>query len=238
MLKRLMNQRALVSRLARTANVSEASVGTLLEELARIASEEAKSNGAFVLPGIGVIARGESPECTAKNPGTGETIKIPARFNISFEFASRFEQALRSSRKERVGTLTTSVWKAPSVVLEAIERDFSAKEWETLDAQPFAIDENLTAVLDGYGDLFAYVLKIEGQFDPETVHGLIAGYVSPETLEDRASELQGVDLDALEKAGYLETHTSQKYGTSFESLKQFIQSAASENLGLIIVTHL
>ena len=51
--------------------------------------------------------------------------------------------------------------------MEAIERDFSAKEWETLDAQPFAIDENFTAVLDGYGDLFAYVLKIEGQFDPE-----------------------------------------------------------------------
>jgi len=115
--------------------------------------------------------------------------------------------------------------------LEAIERDFSANEWETLDAQPFAIDENFTAVLDGYGDLFAYVLKIEGQFDPKRVHGLIAGYVSPETLQDRASELQGVDLDALEKAGYLETHTSQKYGTSFESLKQFIQSAASEKFG-------
>jgi len=67
MLKRLMNQRALVSRLARTANVSEASVATLLEELARIASEEAKSNGAFVLPGIGVIAR-ENRRMQPKEP--------------------------------------------------------------------------------------------------------------------------------------------------------------------------
>jgi DNA-binding protein HU-beta len=238
MLKRVMNQRELLSHLARTTSVSEASAGALLEELARVAREETKSNGAFVLPGIGFITRRESSERIGKNPSTGEAIKIPAMTNLGFEFASRFKQTVLATRTKREGMLTTSIWKVPSQVLEAIEREAgSAKEWNTLDPKGFPIDQDFTALLDEHGDLFAYVLTIEGLFDAVETGGLMAGYVSPKTLQDRAAELEGVDLGALEKGGYLEPRASQRYGASFTRLKEFIRSAATENLGLIIVTY-
>src|SRR5438105_3494235 len=100
MLKRLMNRRELVSHLARTAGVSEVSVATVLTELARVAGEESKSNGAFLLPGIGLIEMRESPERIAQNPSTGELIKLRAKINVAFEFASQFKQAAHLPRPD------------------------------------------------------------------------------------------------------------------------------------------
>jgi DNA-binding protein HU-beta len=238
MLKRLMNRQELLSRLAQTANLSEASVGALLEALARVAGEEAKSNGGFVLPGIGLIQRKEAQERTGKNPQTGETIRIRAKVSLGLEFASRFKQFVLSSRQEREGMLTTSIWKAPRAVLEAIERDSaSAKEWNTLDPKGFPIDENFTALLDEYGDLFAYVLKTEGWLDEANTGGLTVGYVTPETVRDRAATLEAVHLEALEKEGLLDSGTAQEFGPSLDGLKALLKSAATENLGLIIVTY-
>jgi nucleoid DNA-binding protein len=237
MLERQISRQELISGLAKSADVSEASVTLLLQELARVAVEELMKCGSFVLPGVGFMERRESPEATATNPSTGERITIPAKINLRFEFASRFKQAVLSLGKKREGTLTTSIWKAPRAVLEAIERDFSAKDWDTLDAKAFPIDGNFTALLDEYADLFAYVLKTEGEFDPTIARGLTVGYVSPESVQDRAAELEKVHLDALEKAGLVEPNTSKEFGTSFERLKGFMKSAAAEHLGLIIVTH-
>ena len=58
-------------------------------------------------------------------------------------------------------------------------------------------------VVTGCGDLFAYVLKVEGQFDPERVHGLMAGYVSPETLQDRHLNCKAWTSTPLKKLGTL-----------------------------------
>lgn len=50
---------------------------------------------------------------------------------------------------------------AEARLMEMISRAFIQK---TLDEKCFSVDASLAAVLDEYGDLFAYVLKTEGWF--------------------------------------------------------------------------
>jgi Bacterial DNA-binding protein len=64
----------------------------LLQALASLARAETLSNGAFVLPGIGLIERRESLERMARNPATGEPIDVNRIDGYRFEVfhADRF----------------------------------------------------------------------------------------------------------------------------------------------------
>jgi nucleoid DNA-binding protein len=104
-----MSREELQSRLARSADVSEDAASLLLDELARVASEELKNNGAFVLPKLGIFERRESSARVARNPLTGEPINLPAKVNLRFEIASRLRHAVLASHPEREGAITTSL---------------------------------------------------------------------------------------------------------------------------------
>lgn len=94
MLKRQITQQELHKELAHSAGVSEGAVVKVLEELARIATHEAKFNGGFLLPGIGMIENAERFERTGINPMTGEKIKIGPSTKLKFSFESRFKSAV------------------------------------------------------------------------------------------------------------------------------------------------
>lgn len=239
MLKRIMSRQELLRRLSTDTKLEESSVTRLLEGFAQIAGEEVKLNGAFILPGIGFIQRRERQERTGKNPKTGEAMRIVAEATLTLEFGSRFEQVVLVSRPEREGTLTTALWSAPRAVLEAIERDGdTAKEWDTLTPKGFEVDADFTVFLDEYADLFAHLLKTEGLFDGDTMRGLSVGYVTPETVKDRSATLEGVDIEALGKAGHLDSNAAEEFGSRFLRLKEFVSKAAAQSEGIIVVVGL
>ena len=94
MLKQQITQQELRKTLALSAGISEAAVVKVLEELTRVAASEAKLNGGFLLPGIGMIETVERFERTGVNPQTGEKIRIPPTTTLKFSFASHFKKAV------------------------------------------------------------------------------------------------------------------------------------------------
>ena len=91
MLKQQITQQELRRRLAQSAGVSEEAVASILDELAAIAMSEARRNGGFLLPGIGMIDNVERFQRTAVNPETGQKIRST---KLHFGFASRFKRAV------------------------------------------------------------------------------------------------------------------------------------------------
>ncbi|HEY6765946.1 MAG TPA: HU family DNA-binding protein [Candidatus Sulfotelmatobacter sp.] len=237
MLRHLISNKELVSRLADRSGMSEGSVTSLLEEFARAAAEETKTSGGFVVPRIGLIEMVESPERIAKNPSTGEPIKLPAKVNLRFEFASKLKRIVLPSWEINESMTTVSLWKIPLDVLQAIDqKGGSAEEWKTLDPKGHAMDQEFTAVLDACADVFGYVLQMEGRFETGTFGELLCGYVTPATVKERSNFLAEVDLAALEKEGVLETKTVEAFRKNFEWLRSFLKEAAAQDMALIIMT--
>jgi DNA-binding protein HU-beta len=97
MLKRQITKDELYSHLAQCASVSQSAASAIVEELARVAAKETEINGAFLLPGIGMIEIIERPERTGVNPMTGEKIRIRAKSSLKFTFESRFKNAVSAA---------------------------------------------------------------------------------------------------------------------------------------------
>lgn len=94
MLKHQITQQELRRRLAQSAGVSEEAVASILDELAAIAMSEARRNGGFLLPGVGMIDNVERFQRTAVNPETGQKIMLGRSTKLHFGFASRFKRAV------------------------------------------------------------------------------------------------------------------------------------------------
>jgi len=237
MLRHLISHRELVSRLAHRTALSEGSVTSLLEEFARAAAEETKTAGGFIVPGIGFVEMRESAERIAKNPSTGEPIRLPAKVNLRFEFASKLKRAVLPSWKIDEIMTTMSVWKIPVDVLQAIERKGgSAEEWKALDPKGHPLDPQFTAVLEACADVFDYVLQTEGRFDTGTFGELTCGYVTPATVKERSNVLKELDVSALERDGVLEPEAVKSFRNNFEWLRVFLREAADQDMALIIMT--
>lgn len=96
-LKQQITQQELRTRLAQSAGVSEESVSKILSELVAIATSEARQNGGFLLPGIGMINNVERFQRTGVHPETGQKIMLGRTTKLHFGFASRFKKAVAES---------------------------------------------------------------------------------------------------------------------------------------------
>ena len=65
-----------------------------------LATKECKSNGQFVVPGLGKAVKAHRKERTGRNPQTGEPIKIPAKTVVKFRLAKAFKDAVVPPRKK------------------------------------------------------------------------------------------------------------------------------------------
>jgi DNA-binding protein HU-beta len=82
--KKRMSQSEVVNHFAEKFDLKRAQVKELFEELAGLASREAKENGEFVIPGFGKLVLSERKAREGRNPQTGETIQIPAKTTLKF----------------------------------------------------------------------------------------------------------------------------------------------------------
>jgi len=90
----------LVAHLAEKAGIPKKTTAAVLEELATLATKEAKSSGQFVVPGLGKAVKANRKARMGRNPQTGEAIKIPAKTVVKFRLAKAFKEAVVPPKKK------------------------------------------------------------------------------------------------------------------------------------------
>lgn len=97
----MMTKSQIVAHLADKAGLQKKQAASLLEELAALAEKETKSNGQFVIPGLGKAVKANRKARMGRNPQTGAAIKIPARTVVKFRLAKAFKDAVVPPKKKK-----------------------------------------------------------------------------------------------------------------------------------------
>ena len=72
----------------------------LLEELAELATSQAKKVGEFTIPGIGKLVKQKRKARKGRNPATGEAIKIPAKTVVKMRLSKTCKDAIVPPKKK------------------------------------------------------------------------------------------------------------------------------------------
>ncbi len=91
-----MTKAQIVGRLADKGDITKATAGALLDELATLAAKEAK-NG-FTVPGIGKVVLVNRKARMGRNPQTGEPLKIPAKRVVRIRIAKALKDSILSRK--------------------------------------------------------------------------------------------------------------------------------------------
>ena len=91
-----MTKAQIVGRLADKGDITKATAGALLDELATMAAKEAK-NG-FTVPGIGKVVLVNRKARMGRNPQTGEPLKIPAKRVVRIRIAKALKDSILSRK--------------------------------------------------------------------------------------------------------------------------------------------
>lgn len=73
-----MNKKELISEVSERTNVTKKDVGVILDAITDVISDQMQKKEVVQLIGFGTFTTSERAERTAKNPQTGESIKIKA----------------------------------------------------------------------------------------------------------------------------------------------------------------
>lgn len=87
-----LNQSQIIVRLANEANYHKHDIKNFFDSLTNILIDEAKRG--VVLPGIGRVILVDRKARMARNPMTGEAVKVPAKKALKFRFAKSFKEAI------------------------------------------------------------------------------------------------------------------------------------------------
>jgi DNA-binding protein HU-beta len=97
---KLMSKSQVVSHLAEKTGIQKKAAVAVLEELVALATKECKSDGQFVVPGLGKAVKAARKARMGRNPQTGEPIKIPAKTVVKFRLAKAFKDAVVPPKKK------------------------------------------------------------------------------------------------------------------------------------------
>ena len=92
-----MTKSQLLNHLAGATGLNKQQVSSVLDELANVAYQEAKTHEkGFTLPGFGKLVLVNRAARMGRNPATGEPIHIPAKKVVKFRVAKAAKDALLS----------------------------------------------------------------------------------------------------------------------------------------------
>ncbi|MDK2970816.1 MAG: DNA-binding protein HU-beta [Candidatus Sumerlaeota bacterium] len=94
-----MTKAQLMAHLSEKTGIAKKDVVALWEELTALAYKEAKKEKGFTLPGLGKIIVVKRKARTARNPQTGEPIRVPARKALKFRIAKQAKDAIVGVKK-------------------------------------------------------------------------------------------------------------------------------------------
>lgn len=89
-----MSKSQILAALSESTGLSKKDVANFLEKVTELAYSEVKSNGEFVVPGIGKLVKVNRKARVGRNPATGETIQIPAKTVVKFRVAKAAKEAV------------------------------------------------------------------------------------------------------------------------------------------------
>jgi DNA-binding protein HU-beta len=96
----MMTKTQVVSHLAEKAGIQKKVAAAVVAELIGLAIKETKTDGQFVIPGLGKAVKANRKARTGRNPQTGEAIKIPAKTVVKFRLAKAFKDAVVPPKKK------------------------------------------------------------------------------------------------------------------------------------------
>ncbi len=91
---KILTKSQIVAHLADKTELPKKTVTGVLEELLALATKETKSNGQFVVPGLGKAVKAHRKAREGRNPQTGATIQIPAKTVVKFRMSKSFKDAV------------------------------------------------------------------------------------------------------------------------------------------------
>lgn len=94
--KEAMTKAQVISTLAERTSLTKPDVTKVIEELSKLAYEEA-ANG-FTIPGLGKLVLKARQARTGRNPATGETIQIPAKTVVKFRIAKECKDSILGNK--------------------------------------------------------------------------------------------------------------------------------------------
>ncbi|OGL66356.1 DNA-binding protein [Candidatus Uhrbacteria bacterium RIFCSPHIGHO2_01_FULL_63_20] len=89
-----MTKSQTMAALAESTGMSKKDVGMFMEKMVDLAYKHTKSDGEFVIPGLGKLVKAHSKARQGRNPATGETIQIPAKTKVKFRVAKAAKDAI------------------------------------------------------------------------------------------------------------------------------------------------
>lgn len=94
-----MNKTELISTVAGATGESKRVVGDVLDEFVTQIQRQVKKGDKVTLPGFGTFSRRQRAARTARNPRTGDTIKVRASKVPAFKAGAGFKDYVSGSRK-------------------------------------------------------------------------------------------------------------------------------------------
>jgi DNA-binding protein HU-beta len=79
-----MTRDQMIEGVMRSAGISKANVNRFYDGLVTLAKKQLDKEGEFVLPGLGVLRVRRTKARDARNPRTGEKIRVPAKKVVRF----------------------------------------------------------------------------------------------------------------------------------------------------------
>jgi DNA-binding protein HU-beta len=89
-----MTQTQVMSHLVEKIGISKKEAKLTLDELNALVVRELKKEGSIRFAGLGIFRKRKLKARMGRNPGTGESIKIPARTRLRFTPAKAFKDSV------------------------------------------------------------------------------------------------------------------------------------------------
>lgn len=89
-----MTRDQMIEGVMRSAGISKANVNRFYDGLVTLAKRQLDKEGEFVLPGLGVLKVRRAKARDARNPRTGEKIRVPAKKVVRFTTYKELKEML------------------------------------------------------------------------------------------------------------------------------------------------
>jgi DNA-binding protein HU-beta len=94
-----MNKAQLIDSVAKSTGETKRVVGDVVDEVVTVIQKQVKKGDKVTLPGFGTFSRRQRAARTARNPQTGESIKVRASKVPAFKAGSSFKTYVSGARK-------------------------------------------------------------------------------------------------------------------------------------------
>ncbi len=89
-----MTKSQLLATLSEGSDMSKKQVSDFLDKMVALAYRQVKSQGEFVIPGLGKLVKVNRQARMGRNPATGAQIQIPAKTVVKFRVAKAAKEAV------------------------------------------------------------------------------------------------------------------------------------------------